>query len=143
MVLRTRFFVVGLSLLALILVINLVRTRKLKEEFAILWLFTGFTLVLIPVFVDVVDVIAHLLGIDYPPALIFLVALLGMVFILFQFSLSISRYSEQIKVLTQELAILRHRVQELEHQKQSEHGEAAGHFDAEIAHQQANRQIGK
>ncbi len=132
MVLRTRFFVIALALLALILVINLVRTRKLKEEFAILWLFTGFSLVLIPVFVDAFDFFAFALGIEYPPALLFLVALLGMMFILFQFSVSISRYSEQIKVLTQELALLRHRIQELERQRQAEHGDAQKHYDPEI-----------
>jgi hypothetical protein len=132
MVLRTRFFVIGLAVLALILVINLVRTRKLKEEFAILWLFTGFSLVLIPVFVDVIDFISFALGIDYPPGLLFLVALLGMTFILFQFSVSISRYSDQIKVLTQELALLRHRIQELERQRLSEHGDVQQHFDPEV-----------
>jgi hypothetical protein len=136
MVLRTRFFVIGLSLLALILVINLVRTRKLKEEFAILWLFTGLGLVLIPVFVDQVDFFAYALGIEYPPALIFLAALLGITFILFQFSVSLSRSSDQIKVLTQEIALLRHRIQELEHQQQSLHGETQNHYDPEVARKQ-------
>ncbi len=117
MVLRTRFFVFGLGLIALILVINFVRTRKLKEEFAILWLFGGVSLVLIPIFVDFVDRVSYALGIEYPPAFIFLIALLCITFILLQFSVSISRYSEQIKVLTQELAIMRHRVQELENQR--------------------------
>ena len=114
MELRARFFVIGLSLLGLLLVINLVRTRRLKEEFAILWLLTGATLVLLPVFVDVVDAISYAVGIEYPPAFVFLIALLGVVFILFQFSVSISRYSEQIKVLSQEIALLRDRVRQLE-----------------------------
>lgn len=114
MVLRTRFFVIGLGLLALILVINFVRTRKLKEEFAILWLVGGAAMVLIPLFVDVVDAISFALGIEYPPAFIFLIALLCITFILLQFSVSISRYSDQIKVLTQEVALLRHRLHELE-----------------------------
>lgn len=114
MLLRTRFFVIGLALLALLIVINLVRTRKLKEEYAILWLVTGVTLVLIPVFVDSVDAVSYALGIEYPPAFIFLIALLGITFILFQFSVAISRFSEQIKVLTQEVALLRHKVQEME-----------------------------
>jgi hypothetical protein len=113
MELRTRVFVVGLSLSFLILVINLVRTRKLKEEFAILWLFTGVMLVLTSVFIDVVDAVSHMLGIEYPPALIFVAALLGITFILMQFSVSLSRYADQIKVLTQESAILRRRLEDL------------------------------
>jgi hypothetical protein len=135
MVLRTRFFVIGLAVLVLILVINLVRTRKLKEEFAILWLFTGVSLVLIPLFIDEIDFFAFALGIEYPPALLFLVALLGITFILFQFSVSISRYSDQIKVLTQELALLRHRIQELERQQQATHGAIQNHYDPEVPKQ--------
>jgi hypothetical protein len=138
MVLRTRFFVIGLSLLALILVINLVRTRKLKEEFAILWLFTGVTLVMVPVFIDVLDFISFALGIEYPPAFIFLIALLGITFILFQFSVSISRYSDQIKVLTQEFAILRHRIQELEQKQRSSPGGPPAHRDLDVAPQATN-----
>ena len=111
---RTRLYMLLLGLVVLFFVINLVRTRKLKEEFAILWLLGGFSLLAVSVFVDVVDHVSYALGIEYPPALLFLIALLGMTFILFQFSVSISRYSEQIKVLTQEIAILRHRVAELE-----------------------------
>jgi len=120
MVLRTRFFIIGLGLLALILVINFVRTRKLKEEFAILWVLSGAALVVIPLFIDYVDAISYALGIEYPPAFIFLIALLCITFILLQFSVSISRYSDQIKVLTQELAITRQRVHELE--KESRNG---------------------
>ncbi len=123
MELRARFFVIGLALLGLLLVINLVRTRRLKEEFAILWLLTGATLVLLPVFVDVVDAISYAVGIEYPPALVFLIALLCVIFILFQFSVSISRYSEQIKVLSQEIALLRERVRQLE--RHSGPGQAA------------------
>lgn len=114
--LRARFFVIGLSLLFLILVINLVRTRKLKEEFAILWLFTAVVLMLTSLFIDVVDAVSHVLGIDYPPALIFVAALLGITLILMQFSVGLSRYADQIKVLTQESAILRRRLEALQGQ---------------------------
>jgi len=117
MELRARFFVVGLSVLALVFVINLVRTRKLKEEYAILWLTTGFALVLVSILVDLVDAVSYALGIEYPPAFIYLIALLCITFILFQFSVAISRFSEQIKVLTQEIALLRHRIQELEQER--------------------------
>ena len=138
MVLRTRFFVIGLGLIALILVINFVRTRKLKEEFAILWLFSGVALVLVPLFVDFVDKLSYALGIEYPPAFIFLIALLCITFILLQFSVSISRYSEQIKVLTQELAIMRHRVQELERRLQSS-SDPPGHTAPETAQPRPER----
>lgn len=114
----TRIVIIGVSLLVLVFVVNLVRTRKLKEEMAILWLLTAVILVLLPIFVDVVDAISYAIGIDYPPAMLFVIAFLGVTFILFQFSVAISRYSDQIKVLTQELAILRDRVREMEERAQ-------------------------
>jgi len=104
---RARLFAIALGLAVLLFVINLVRTKKLKEEFALLWLLTAVVLVLTPLFIDYLDLIAHGLGIDYPPAFIFLLAIISLLFILFQFSMRMSQFSEQIKVMAQELALLR------------------------------------
>jgi hypothetical protein len=114
MELRARIFAVIVGLSVLLFVLNLVRTRKLKEEFALWWILTGVILVLSPILIDYLDRVAYALGIEYPPALIFLLAIISLLFVLFQFSTRISRYAEEIKVLTQEQAVLRARVEELE-----------------------------
>ena len=114
MEIRARLFAVVLGFAVLLFVINLVRTKKLKEEFALLWLLTGIVLVLTPLFIDYLDMFAYALGIEYPPALIFVLAIISLLLVLFQFSMRISRFSEQIKVLTQELALLRVRLEDLE-----------------------------
>jgi len=111
---RARLFAVVLGFVVLLFVINLVRTKKLKEEFALLWLLTGVVLVLTPLFIDYLDMVAYALGIEYPPALVFVLAIISLLLILLQFSMRISRFSEQIKVLTQELALLRVRLEDLE-----------------------------
>lgn len=111
---RARIFAMILGIVVSLFVINLVRTRRLKEEFALLWLLTSIVLVLTPLFIDYLDLIAYALGIEYPPALIFLLAIISLLLILFQFSMRISRFSEQIKVLTQEVAVLRARIEDLE-----------------------------
>lgn len=122
MELRARLFAMVLGLLVLLFVINLVRTKKLKEEFALLWLLTAVVLVLAPLFIDYLDLVAHGLGIEYPPAFIFLLAIISLLFILFQFSMRISAFSEQIKVLVQELALLRAQVEELARAHDKEEG---------------------
>jgi hypothetical protein len=109
---RARLFAIALGLAVLLFVVNLVRTKKLKEEFALLWLLTAVVLVLTPLFIDYLDLIAHGLGIDYPPAFIFLLAIISLLFILFQFSMRMSQFSEQIKVMAQELALLRAQLDE-------------------------------
>lgn len=124
MLLHARIFVIGLSLAVLGFVINLVRTRRLKEEFALLWLLIALILVIAPLSVDLLDAISYAVGIEYPPALWLLIAFIGVLFILFQFSISLSRFTDQIKSLAQDLAILTDRVNELE--KQSKGQERTG-----------------
>jgi len=103
-----------LGLSVLVFVINLVRTRKLREEFALLWLLTAVVLVIAPLAVDWLDALARLVGVEYSPALIFALAFICFLFIFFQFSMTISRLSDHIKNLTQELALLAKRVEKLE-----------------------------
>jgi len=122
MELQTRIFVILLGVAVALFVTNQVRTRKIKEQYALLWIMTAVLLVLVPIFVDVVDAISYALGILYPPAFIFLIALVCILLILLQFSMSISRFSEQIKVLVQEIALLTKRVEELEGRDRDEDG---------------------
>ena len=123
MSLAARLLLIAMGIGIMVFVINLVRTRKLKEEYAILWLFTGVVLILLPVVIDVLDAVSFALGITYPPAFIGLVAAVCILFILFQFSTSISRFSERTKVLTQEVAILKDQVRRLEAELAAARGE--------------------
>lgn len=116
---RARFLFILLGISVLIFVTNLVRTKKLKEEYALLWLFMAVTLVVAPVLIDVIDTVSFAIGITYPPAFIIVIALICFALIFFQMSVTISRFSEQIKSLSQDLAITRKRLEEVEEQLQA------------------------
>jgi hypothetical protein len=109
-----RLLVFLLGLTVLLFVINLVRKRQLQERYAILWLLAGVVLTLAPVFIPWLDHLAFSIGFEYPPALLLLLAVVGLLLLIFQLSLNISRNEERIKVLTQELALLRHAVTALQ-----------------------------
>ncbi|NOZ70473.1 MAG: DUF2304 domain-containing protein [Chloroflexi bacterium] len=111
---RARLVLILVGLAVLTTVINLLRTRRLKEEYALLWLLAALTLVATPLLIDPLDHIAFLLGVEYPPALFLGLGIVGLLLILFQLSLNISRFSDHIRVLTQEIAILRQRLDALE-----------------------------
>ena len=113
---RARLFFVGLGFIVLIVVINLVRTKKLKEEYALLWLLMAITVAVAPLLIDLIDAVSFAIGIDYPPALIIVIALICFALIFFQISVAISRFSEQIKTLSQDLALTRKRLEDLEKQ---------------------------
>jgi len=114
MVWRARFFFVALGLLVLVFVINLLRTKKLKEEYALLWLLMAGALVIAPLLIDLIDTISFAIGIDYPPALIIVIAMVCFALIFFQISVTASRFSEQIKNISQDLALTRKRLQQVE-----------------------------
>lgn len=114
---RAQIFLSLLGLAVLATVINLVRTKKLREQYALLWLAIAALFAISPIVINSLDRVAYALGIDYPPALFFTMALLLFVLIMFQFSTTISDFGDRIKVLTQEIALLERRVRELENNR--------------------------
>jgi hypothetical protein len=109
---RLVFILVGVGIL--LFVINLLRTKRLKEEYALLWLLMAGGIVVMPLFADVVEAISYAIGVDYPPALLIVMVLACCFLIFVHFSVTISRFSDQIKSLSQDLALTRKRLQELE-----------------------------
>jgi hypothetical protein len=91
----------------IIFIIELIRRKKLKEEFAVLWLGMGIVFLVISMFRKLLDKFSLLVGIDYPPAALFLILIMGLVVILIHFSVAISRLKEENKKLAQELGLLR------------------------------------
>ncbi|MGQ9585002.1 MAG: DUF2304 domain-containing protein [Anaerolineae bacterium] len=116
MSLRARLVMLALGLMIGGVVLNLVRARRLKEEFSLLWLSAAVLLVLAPLASDLLDALATVLGVDYSPNLVFALAFVVVLLLLLQFSVALSRFSEQIKRLTQAVALLSRRIEELERQ---------------------------
>ena len=116
MTIPARLFVALLSFGLLLFVFNLVRRKNLKENYAILWVLTALALSAAPLLIDYLDELAHAVGIHYPPAFIYTVAIMFIIVLLLHFSVIASQLSEQNKVLIQELGILKKRVVELEQQ---------------------------
>lgn len=108
---RATMFVLGLFVLAF--VINMVRTRKLQERYALLWVLAAVGLTLAPLFIVAIDELAYAIGVQYPPALILALAVIALMLIILQLSLSLSNQADQIKVLTQELGLLRQELAEM------------------------------
>ncbi len=104
--LRTQIFVALAGLVMLAFILNLVRRKRLREQYSLLWIFSAVVLVLCAVFTRTVDRLAHLVGIYYPPAFLFLVAILMVLVLQFHFSTVISNLREQNRSLTQDLGIL-------------------------------------
>ncbi|MDP6529399.1 MAG: DUF2304 domain-containing protein [Gemmatimonadota bacterium] len=95
------------SALLLAVVLELVRSRKLKEEYSLLWILTGSVLLGLSIWRGLLDRIAHLAGIHYPPSALFLVGFGFFLLIFLHYSIVLSDLSERTKRLTREIALLR------------------------------------
>lgn len=91
----------------LIVVIELIRRGRLKEKYSLLWLFACSILLVLSLSRDLLEYIAHLLGVIYPPSFLFLLAFLFLLSITLHFSVVLSGLSEKNKKLAQEIALLR------------------------------------
>jgi len=89
------------------LIIMLIRNKRIKEEFAILWLFFGIVFLFLSIWRGSLEIIAGILGIAYAPAAIFLILIIAIISILIHLSLITSRLTDQAKVMTQELGLLK------------------------------------
>ena len=97
------------SLALVAVVLELIRSRRLQERYALLWLVTGIVLAVLSAWRDGLNTIAGWVGIrSYPPAVLFAVGFLFVLAVLLHYSTVISRLSAQNVVLAQKLALLEH-----------------------------------
>src|SRR3954451_17684219 len=102
------------SAVVLIGVLDLVRRRKLLERYALLWLFSATVLFALAAWAGLLESIAEVVGIRYPPSALFVIAFGFILVLLLHFSIAVSRLSDQTKVLAQRLALLEQRTREAE-----------------------------
>lgn len=107
------FSIIGSTTL-IVFILKLIKRKKLKEEYSLLWLGCGITFFLVSLFKPLLELVAQTLGIIYAPAALLLVLIIGAFFILIQFSVVISKLSESNKNLTQEIGILKAEIKNLE-----------------------------
>jgi hypothetical protein len=101
------------ALFLLAVVFELIRRRKLKERYSLLWLLTGFVVLAFALKRNLIDILGRTLGIAYSPAALLLVVTLFFILILLHFSTVISELSDRNRKLAQRLAILEWRMRNL------------------------------
>jgi hypothetical protein len=95
------------SFVLVLVVLELIRSRRLRERYALLWLATGVTLTALSAWRNGLNTIAGWVGVrSYPPAVLFAVGILFILAVLLHYSTVISRLSDQNVLLAQRLALL-------------------------------------
>ena len=113
------------SILLLLIVFELIRSRRLRERYALLWLATGLVLLVLSLWRGGLNTIAGWLGVSgYPPAILFAAAIMFVIAVLLHYSTVLSQLTDDNVLLAQEVALLRARVDALEGEREREADEA-------------------
>jgi hypothetical protein len=101
----------SIALLVMFFIGRLIVRGKLREEYAILWIVCTLILIVFSIWRRGLEQIALALGVFYPPSLVFLAAIFAILIFLVHLSVVVSRLQNQIKTLTQEVALLRNELE--------------------------------
>jgi len=95
----------ALALAVVLVTVEMIRRRKLREEYALLWLVTSLALLVVAVFPNMVIWLATTLHINYL-TIVVLGLFLFLAMIVLHLSMVVSRQSEEIRQLAQRIALL-------------------------------------
>lgn len=102
------------SFILICTVFMMVRARRLREKYAIVWFVIGIFTLIMSMFTGLMDWFSGLLGVDYAPSAFFAILIASAYLLLLNTSISISGLKLHNKTLTQELGLTKLRLEELE-----------------------------
>lgn len=106
MTLQQKIFAVFVGLFIFGLIIHLVKKRRLREEYAWLWLLTGCVILLLVLWYDLLLFLTDLIGAMTATTTLFLFGIIFLMMITLHYAIKISALSERVKDLAQKVSLL-------------------------------------
>lgn len=119
---KQQLFALFICLVIFVLTIELVRTRRLREEYSVLWLSTSVIMFLLVLRYDWLVALTRLIGATLPTTTLFFGSIVFLMLLAVQFCIKLSKIAEQLKNLAQENALLRAELEEVHQRRKHEAG---------------------
>ena len=103
---RMRLFTFAIGISLFIFIIELVRRRKISEEYSLLWLLSGGIICLLSLWYEAITWITKIVGAVYAPSILFFFGLIFLALISIFYSVKLFSLSNQVKNLSQKVAIM-------------------------------------
>jgi len=104
---RATLFFIGLTVVILVAIVLLLRSRRLKEKYAALWMVVGLVCIVLAAWPSLLTHLANLVGVQVPANLLFALAILLLLAVCLHLSLEVSNQEDKIRRLAEEAAIAR------------------------------------
>lgn len=114
MTLALQLIIIALGIFLLIVIMNAAVHRKISESHALLWIVPCFLIIIGGIFPQVTYFLSDIFHTEYPPAVVFALAIIISYLILFQCFKSLSVLAMKNKELASQTALLTERVRALE-----------------------------
>jgi len=101
------FILIIASLLFLGFIVNMVRSKRLELKYALTWLFTSCSFVILSLFPRLLNFISNVLHVKEPVNAIFLSVIFFLLLIVFSLTVALSRNAKRVKTLAQEIGIMK------------------------------------
>jgi hypothetical protein len=93
-------------------IVALVRSRRLRAKYSVLWFSIGLALAVLAIFPGLLSWVSDLFGIAYAPATFMLLALSFLLVLVLHFSWELSRLEDRTRTLAEAYALLRQELDE-------------------------------
>ena len=110
--LNQKLFALIICVLVFIFTIELVRRRRLREEYSVLWLLTSLIMFVLVIRYDWLEFLTDMIGARIVTTTLFIGAILFLMLIAVQITIKLSQLSRQVKNLVQENALLRTEIED-------------------------------
>lgn len=112
MTLKFRLIMAAILLIGFVIIINMVRKKSLDLRYALIWLALIAMILVIVIVPGLLGVITHFLGIYDAMNMVFFMGFVFLIVVTFFLTAALSRNSNRIKVLTQQVALLEKQVRD-------------------------------
>ena len=110
---QQKIFALIVSVLVFAFIVNMVRQRRLREEYSVLWLATSVVMFVLVLKYQWLVSLTFMIGATTTTTTLFLFALIFLILLSVQFCIKISRLTDQVKNLSQENALMKHEIARL------------------------------
>jgi hypothetical protein len=110
---QQQIFALFVSMLVFVVIIDMVRKRRLREEYSVLWLATSIIMFVLVFRYEWLVALTALIGAGLPTTTLFICSIIFLMLLSVQFCIKISRLTDQVKNLSQENALMKLEIENL------------------------------
>ena len=111
------WFFLATSLIVTAIVLSQTLSKRLPEKESVLWMLGCIAIIILSIFPKSMDNIASAVGVDYPPSLYFLIAILFLVLLIFRLYTQMDNQKRKCDTLARKVSLLEKKIEELEDNK--------------------------